>query len=327
MKSRQLVFEPSLNVRLGVQQIALSQFRLSLISAICLLALVGDLVAQRPILAPGSRNSPPAIEQTIQPSLAVVPAPVIAQPIINRQSNQQNLISGTVNPVVNSAVNSDNALIANPENDPLPVASQPSVEARQIADEINSIRRQLGGGLSQHLGKITNENSQFEESFEASFQNEITRLAGQPNRESLRQTVRPTESQPDHWPRQADTLRENPEQTTGLYRQPWSSNSRSLPIVLKKCSAPIVPIQPPHQPPFQSNRSQFNGSHGALGNPSAVGRVSNPADQLRGAARTLDQLASQFETSGMYEEADQVRAQAQKFWLKSRSFQNNSTGR
>ena len=322
MKSRQLVFEPSLNVRLGVQQIALSQFRLSLISAICFLALVGDLVAQRPILAPGSRNSPPAIEQTIQPSLAVVPAPVIAQPIINRQSNQQNLISGTVN----SAVNSDNALIANPENDPLPVASQPSVEARQIADEINSIRRQLGGGLSQHLGKITNENSQFEESFEASFQNEITRLAGQPNRESLRQTERPTESQPDHWPRQADTLRENPEQTTGLYRQPWSSNS-------------IVPIQPPHQPPFQSNRSQFNGSHGyvaqvlkpcsapPLGNPSAVGRVSNPADQLRGAARTLDQLASQFETSGMYEEADQVRAQAQKFWLKSISFQNNSTGR
>ena len=38
----------------------------------------------------------------------------------------------------------------------------------------------------------------------------------------------------------------------------------------------------------------------------------SPVDQLRTAASTLDQMAGQFENSGLYEEADQVRAQAQK---------------
>ena len=53
---------------------------------------------------------------------------------------------------------------------------------------------------------------------------------------------------------------------------------------------------------------------------SAAVKASNPGEQLRVAAKELDQMASQFETTGLYEEADQVRAQAQRFWLKSRQY-------
>lgn len=284
MKSRQLVFKTSLIVWPSVQQ-----FRLSLnglIAVSCLLALASDSVAQRPVFVPSSEGSLPAAGQAIEASAAVVPMPIVAQPI-QEQSNQPNSVLG--------AVESGDDLIAKPVDGP-----ESTVEARQIAEEINSIRRQLGGGLAQHLGEITNADSQAEESLEASFQNELNRLA----RESKRQ--------PDRSIGQVDALRERIGQTTEPYSQPVRSDS-----IFQQ------------QPLYQTNSSQPSRSleRVAFGNSGSGSPASNPADQLRGAARALDQMASQFETSGLYEEADQVRAQAQRFWLKSRLFQNRSGDR
>ena len=314
MKSRQLVFKTSLTVRPSVQKLMLSQFRLCLISAICFLALAGNLAAQFP-MNPGSENSLSTIGQTIQnPNATVLPKPVVIKPMI-RQSDQQNLVPGTVIP--------GSALIAKPEreieilrralssiSDVVELAAHERSPHRVvgIAEEINSIRKQLGGGLSQHFGKITNADAQWKESLEASFQNELNRLAGQSKREPEHQLER----QPDHSIGQEEILRENYLQSAGQHNHFWSSNS----IVPRRSS-------------FQMNPSPLNRSRErvAFGNPGSVSPANNPADQLRGAARTLDQMASQFETSGLYEEADQVRAQAQKLWLKSRTFQNDSTDR
>ena len=295
MNSRQLVFKTSLIVRINVLQIGLS-----IISTICFLGLVGDLVAQSPLLAPFSGSSVPGIVE-----------PVISQP------TQPNLVPGTVV--------TGNGLSATPVNHDLALAAPKSaVESAQtpnyfrdqyeffhrekypvpIAEEINSIRRQLGGGLLQHFGSVTSADPKWEKSLEASFQNELNRLASQSASQSKTQSDL------------ADAMKANVGQATGQNLQLPESNSISNSIV-------------PLRPNCQSNGSTFSGSFGsvAFGNPGKVKPTGNRADQLRVAARALDQMASQFEASGMYEEADQVRSQAQKFWLKSRLFQDRSASR
>lgn len=257
MNSRQLVFKRSLNSFFG--WFTAQQFRFCLLLVIWVLFPASDLVAQRPVLIPSSESSLPVIGQPLEPAAVVVPEQVIGQPS-SAHPNRPNLVSGTV--LSEGAVGG--ALVSQPTgDDPEHVASLPDVEASQMREDINSIRRQLGGGLSQLFGGTNNRGdqlrnaartldqlaSQFEtsglyeeadqvraqaktfwlksrqfnsvqskESLEASFQNELNRLAGNSKRQP---------QQPDHSTRQADVLQRDvepavqPNQPAGLNPNGW----------------------------------------------------------------------------------------------------------
>ena len=276
MNSRHLVFKSSRVTQFSSRR---SRLCLGLFWAICLVASPSNLQAQSPIITgsngSGSNDSSTVISQTLPPPPVLAPSQVIGQPTLEH-SNQPALVQGTILP--GTPVSNPSSHETDSSHDLSPAISLPSTESGRIADEINAIRKQLGGGLSQHLKEVTGAYPQVRDSLEARFQSELSRLASEAEQRN--------QTQPDHRGGQADAQREYIGQPVGLatpqrYGQPFNS--------------------------------------------SPVNSGANRADLLRDAARTLDQMASQFETSGLYEEADQVRAQAQRFWLKSR-FQNQGAG-
>ena len=297
MNSRHLVFKSSRVTQFSSRR---SRLCLGLFWAICLVASPSNLQAQSPIITgsngSGSNGSSTVISQTLPPPPVLAPSQVIGQPTLEH-SNQPALVQGTILP--GTPVSNPSSHETDSSHDLSPAISLPSTESGRIdlmfnpvipgiglypkpADEINAIRKQLGGGLSQHLKEVTGVDPQVRDSLEARFQSELSRLASEAEQRN--------QTQPDHRGGQADAQREYIGQPVG---QP-------------------VGLATPQR-------------YGQPFNSSPVNSGANRADLLRDAARTLDQMASQFETSGLYEEADQVRAQAQRFWLKSR-FQNQGAG-
>jgi hypothetical protein len=75
---------------------------------------------------------------------------------------------------------------------------------------------------------------------------------------------------------------------------------------------PAVAQQPQKMPPNQAKR------------PKSPLSKRNPTDLLRSTARRLEDLAADLEAANLYEQADQIREQAGKFWLKAREIQGRS---
>ena len=249
MNSRHLVFKSSRVTQFSSRR---SRLCLGLFWAICLVASPSNLQAQSPIITgsngSGSNDSSTVISQTLPPPPVLAPSQVIGQPTLEH-SNQPALVQGTILP--GTPVSNPSSHETASSHDLSPAISLPSAESGRIADEINAIRKQLGGGLSQHLKEVTGVDPQVRDSLEARFQSELSRLASEAEQRN--------QTQPDHRGGQADAQREYIGQPVG---QP-------------------VGLATPQR-------------YGQPFNSSPVNSGANRADLLRDAARTLDQMASQF---------------------------------
>lgn len=209
-----------------------------------------------PLVPPGQPTQVPLtqVPLTQPPNLPPQAIPMQAAPPQQRDSVQLNSVFGSFIPGSPSPRNQSSATSVKTLEPPVggPAANGRAIGSALIADDISSIRQQLGSGLSEQLSEMTKHwrtegqgNPAWDELVKSGFKDEITRLA--------------------------------------------------------------------------NDRANEEAAYVARGF-AAVKPAPSPADQLRSAARELDQMASQFEATGLYEEADQVRAQAQKFWIKSRQF-------
>jgi len=277
--------------------------KLIVFSALSCWGFAGSLMAQQLIPppvppglhSPGMHSSaipnavPNAMPYVVPMIESAVPiAPVLVEPQIaelpSRPSRRSGIVAGTI-VIENTPEQASDRLPATAVSQKVEPAVQPTIQSKKIADEINSIRKQLGGGLSSHFELMTGADPKLQQSLEESFQNEIGRLANQQAR------------QPE--------LKIN--RTDLGVGSPLDRNE----------DQPVIGNTSPIETSVGSSASCLKSS------PPRVDLNQAAVDQLRSAASKLDQMAGQFETSGLYEEADQIRAQAQKLWHKSRHYRAN----
>ncbi len=266
-------------------------------------SVLASPVAQSQISYPQITQSQIAPPKNTWPQIARpnMAQPPILQPRVSQpQIAPPNVIPGTIVPGI--------APVAAAELEP----AQRTIEPSQIADEINSIRKQLGGGLSRQFAETAKNHPAWKDLIENGFRNEINRLAG---RSADAGQVAGRVLRNDH-------VHRAPELPVLPNRSRSTARSEDLRI------SPAVPLE---QSDFEHLGQTENGRLESVASSNRVARgfapmvsTPNPAEQLRIAARTLDQMAGQFEATGLYAEADQVRAQAQRFWMQSRQFQTSS---
>jgi len=294
------------------------EFRLIVLAAACCLSLVvltdagSRLAAQQTVLwSPPVQNSVPQFQD---PQWQVPLGQAAQLPLVQTLALGPQIVQPQPpNSVIGSlAWESPIAPVGESTEPPLgaPSSTQPThraIESEQIADEISSIRRQLGGGLSKQFSEITKywrteaqaqgnaSHSEWDGLVKKGFRDEVRRLAN---------------DRASH--DQANQVAQAPESPQTKFRDVRQSLSqRPQGAILDR----------PTMPQGLLGNDAAQAAYIARGF-AATKPVPSPAEQLRGAARELDQMASQFETSGLYEQADQVRAQAQRFWLKSRKYPN-----
>ena len=219
-------------------------------------------------------------------------------------------------------------------NEPPAVKAGTSQANQAVVDEINEIRKQLGGGIEEQLrglgiGKILD--SQLKNDFEQ----ELKQLAAQ-DAKSLKSGADPGTT-PDAAPSVdhagfSDLRQKNRAQSLAQSRiiarmisrggQSTVDNSRFVPKDNNhRFSGDTSHIFNFSRPP------QYGPAAGAQPGdfPAANATVKHsPLQSLRSAARRLDEISAELEDVGLYPEADSAREQARSFWLKARELGNKA---
>lgn len=154
---------------------------------------------------------------------------------------------------------------------------------QNLIDEINAIRRQLGGGIAEEL-KGLNLGNHVENQLREDFDQELNRLAAR------RQALSIVGS-----PRLGPDRNKWHDSRNDLFSGETSENN--LNISRSVAPSGLTPIHP---------RTRISQSL--------------QIKKLRLSARRLDEIAAELEEVGLYEEADSIRGQARNFWLKARHF-------
>ena len=158
---------------------------------------------------------------------------------------------------------------------------QASQESNRIFGEIENIRKRLGGGVSEHL--FDSKEGQAEANRE--FRNELQRLSESSERMPDRGTS-PNQRVPD----ERDADQRFPDQSAS----DW-----------------VIESVPHDSTNFESATSRR--AHQPVANSQMQ------VGLLREAARRLEEIAAEFESAGMYVQADSMRDKARQFWLQARN--------
>ncbi len=243
-------------------------------------------------------------------------AKVQPQPVQQSQSVQQTPASGQTRKIEQSR----------------PVESIPARGElnQQVVDQIKDIRNRVGGSIADQF-KGLGLDEPTKQMAEQEFERELIRLATQvkasqqddPNRPPINPGsghYLPAPGAPGMEPapgmRPANPIHLPPFQGSAPQSNHvmQAANSSFSPNFYPNSGPAFPPVKaaakpgvPPNSPPLKAaNNSGFP----------MVKRSSS--DQLRAAARRLEELAAELEVADLYEEADQIRNQAGKFWLKAR---------
>jgi len=169
-------------------------------------------------------------------------------------------------------------------DEPAPARSEiQSRPGQDLIDEINAIRRQLGGGIAEEL-KGLDLGNHVENQLREDFDQELNRLV------TKRRTLSVAGMPQSH-----------------AYRNKWQDSKIDPPsgetskndFSISRSSAPIG----------------LNPTHPVTRIPQSL-----QIKKLRSSAHRLDEIAAELEEVGLYEEADSIRGQARNFWLNARHF-------
>ena len=196
-----------------------------------------------------------------------------------------------------------------------------------VIDEINEIRKQLGGGIEEQLQGLHFGNP-LKDQLKNDFDQEIERRLADSQAAIL-------ESGADH----ANSQRKNPVESGSQHRQTVAPFGH--PGVLRPNPIQVVPKtatnqQMGNQPEELSLNRVFSFDQPVENESAALPTYSvllarrtsaehppaSPVRPLRSAARRMDEIAAELEEVGLFAEADSAREQALKFWLKARLLEN-----
>jgi hypothetical protein len=199
---------------------------------------------------------------------------------------------------------------------------------QQVIEQIKDIRKRVGGSIAEQFKDLDISEST-KQMADQEFERELNRLATQvgPRRPGA----------PDH-PSVISNAGQNASFPQSRPANPVHppSHQGSTPQPKHTIQAVNSSFSPNYPPNFGPDGPGYPLSRGfiRLGVPPKLPSakpftkagfpVAKPSssDQLRAAARRLEELAAELEVASLYEEADQIRNQAEKFWLKARK--NNS---
>lgn len=172
---------------------------------------------------------------------------------------------------------------------------------QEVIDAVKAIRSQLGGGVVEQWKGLSFDESTRKDA-EQEFERELNRLANQANVDPRAQPGSVVSALPWQVPSKSlgKPTPKPPTQSTFPNNSPrpkFSPHAR-----------PVMPISP---------TSRVLRSHHPALHP-------NSTALLRGAARRLDAMAADLESAELYAEADEIREQARKFWLKARRSNRSS---
>ncbi|MDG1872857.1 MAG: hypothetical protein P8J27_03030 [Mariniblastus sp.] len=212
----------------------------------------------------------------------------------------------------------------------MPARSQTSPEASHVVEDINGIRRLLGGGVAESLNGLIANDQALRDAARKDFEDELLRLqteqAALGNQGFLRQNREVS-----------NPLQSNP--VAGAAPGPSASHGR-LHSPQRSPSLPLNPANAVHfsdfgnpevRPKAGINRGEsprfadqprlihrVNGLNQDAPARRFSGPQPSPTRRLRESAVKLEQIAAQLEESELYEQADEIRVQAQNLWLKAR---------
>ena len=204
----------------------------------------------------------------------------------------------------------------------------PSATEQQMLDEIKAIRQRMGGGVAERL-KGLNLDDETNASNREEFDQELLRL----NKQAL--VANPPVANP---PKQHDgkgdnRLGDDARTNSGQQFGPSRSSVNSRPVSQstynerEQLQQEIAHRNQLIQYEMRARQGALEFQNRAINHGPVNSKPSPDAQlaqrqraQLRDAARRMEELAAEFEESDLYEEADETRDRARRFWEKARHF-------
>lgn len=214
-----------------------------------------------------------------------------------------------------------------PEDRPANPAKVQAPVDREMIDTVKSIRQRLGGGVAERL-KDSSLNPDTIRQAEQEFERELSRLAsGHLTQPHAKPSSNGAGNSPSSLHNRENPIGVDPPSGLGRVSDPGklgNVRNRVNPTEFNRIPANGTSYLPAHSPAFSNGYRGINYGVPVPAQPAVAVQHPSPADVLRQAAQQLDGIAAVMEANQLYDEADEIRDRARKFWLKARSLKNNS---